>query len=234
MANAERHVSSPSIAKFDQEKCQIELVKMFIAMEIPFRCLEEIDDSVLKIRAAMKYIRSSPSRLTKFKACIEREIEYKGLVCLDVETRWNSTFFMLEGALKHQKTFEELEMQDRKYTEELNKGKGLPISEDWDYGSNDDRYRYSQFFRSSRSKNYELSKYLEETLESPENFDILNWWKLNSSRFPILASIAREVLAIPVSTVASESAFSTGGRVLDSYRTSLTPKMVEALICTQD
>ena len=31
-----------------------------------------------------------------------------------------------------------------------------------------------------------------------------------------------------------ESTFSTGGRVLDSFRTSLTPKMVEALVCGQD
>ena len=42
------------------------------------------------------------------------------------------------------------------------------------------------------------------------------------------------MLVIPVSTVASESVFSTGGRVLDPYRCSLTPQMVEALVCTQD
>jgi len=37
-----------------------------------------------------------------------------------------------------------------------------------------------------------------------------------------------------VSTVSSESAFSTGGRVLDSFRSSLNPSTVEALICTQN
>ena len=57
---------------------------------------------------------------------------------------------------------------------------------------------------------------------------------MNESRFPILARIARDVLAIPISTVASESVFSTGGRILDDFRSSLTPFMVQALICTQD
>ncbi|KAK4348636.1 hypothetical protein RND71_031391 [Anisodus tanguticus] len=46
--------------------------------------------------------------------------------------------------------------------------------------------------------------------------------------------MARAVLAIYVSTVASKSAFSTGGRVLDSFRTSLTPRMAEDIICAQD
>ncbi|GFZ00850.1 hypothetical protein Acr_14g0004850 [Actinidia rufa] len=81
----------------------------------------------------------------------------------------------------------------------------------------------------------EVDKYLEETIEKDtDDFEILGWWKINSSKYRILSQIARDVLAIPVSTVASESAFSTGGRVLDQFRSSLTPKLVECLICTQD
>jgi hypothetical protein len=83
----------------------------------------------------------------------------------------------------------------------------------------------------------ELDRYLCGECEPHSKFvefDILNWWKVNSSRYPILASIAREVLAIPVSTVASESAFSAGGRVLGLHRSNLTPKIVETLVCTQD
>ncbi|KAH9604729.1 hypothetical protein KSS87_013687 [Heliosperma pusillum] len=45
--------------------------------------------------------------------------------------------------------------------------------------------------------------------------------------------MARDILAIPVSTVASESAFSTGGRILDQFRSSLSSRMVEGLVCAQ-
>ena len=41
-------------------------------------------------------------------------------------------------------------------------------------------------------------------------------------------------MAIPVSTMASESVFSTGGHVLNVFRSSLTLKIVKALICAQD
>ncbi|XP_031110218.1 zinc finger BED domain-containing protein RICESLEEPER 2-like [Ipomoea triloba] len=81
----------------------------------------------------------------------------------------------------------------------------------------------------------ELDKYLNEATEPvKDDFNILLWWKVNSPRFPYLSLLARDVLAIPVSTVASESTFSTGGRVLDSFRSSLTPRMAQALVCYQD
>ncbi|XP_073271532.1 zinc finger BED domain-containing protein RICESLEEPER 2-like [Primulina huaijiensis] len=81
----------------------------------------------------------------------------------------------------------------------------------------------------------ELDRYLDEDVDvANEHFDILLWWKVNSSKFPTLAEMARDVLAIPISTVASESAFSTGRRVLDSFRSSLTPRLVQALICLKD
>lgn len=53
-------------------------------------------------------------------------------------------------------------------------------------------------------------------------------------KYHVLSRMARDILAILVSTVSSESAFNTGGRVLDSYRSSLHPSTVVALICTQN
>ena len=81
----------------------------------------------------------------------------------------------------------------------------------------------------------ELDKYLEEIPEKYTiEFDILEWWKINSVRYPILSKVAKDILTIPSSTVAFESAFSTGGRTLDQFRSSLTPITVEVLICCQD
>ncbi|MBA0624657.1 hypothetical protein Godav_009971, partial [Gossypium davidsonii] len=45
---------------------------------------------------------------------------------------------------------------------------------------------------------------------------------VNNTIFPTLSKMAKDVLAISVSTIASKFAFSTEGRVLDQYRSSLT------------
>ena len=86
-------------------------------------------------------------------------------------------------------------------------------------------------------KKSDLDKYLMDDREPNiigKSFDALGWWKKGVDRYPIVGLMARDVLAIPVSTVASESAFSTGGRVLDPFRSSLSSHMVEALVCAQD
>ncbi|GJU38206.1 zinc finger BED domain-containing protein RICESLEEPER 2-like protein [Tanacetum coccineum] len=63
---------------------------------------------------------------------------------------------------------------------------------------------------------------------------IRSWWNQNMKKFPILSQVAKHVLAMSISTVALDSAFSTGGRVIDKYRSSLMPKTAQALICAQD
>ena len=74
----------------------------------------------------------------------------------------------------------------------------------------------------------------EEDAKDDGDFDVFIWWKLNSHRFPILSNMARVVFVVPISTVASKSAFSTSGCVLNAYRSSLTPKLVQAFIFAQD
>ncbi|KAG8364370.1 hypothetical protein BUALT_Bualt19G0121800 [Buddleja alternifolia] len=81
----------------------------------------------------------------------------------------------------------------------------------------------------------ELDSYLEEaSFQSVEDFSILNWWRTNSLRLPIMAKIARDILVVPATTVASESAFSVGGRVINESRACLHPTAVEALVVADD
>ncbi|KAJ7962834.1 zinc finger BED domain-containing protein DAYSLEEPER-like [Quillaja saponaria] len=81
----------------------------------------------------------------------------------------------------------------------------------------------------------ELDQYLEDSLLTrvPE-IDVLSWWKLNGSQYPILSRMASDILSIPVSTLSADSVFDTEFRNMDNYRSSLRPATLEALICAQD
>ncbi|KMS98900.1 hypothetical protein BVRB_3g067910 [Beta vulgaris subsp. vulgaris] len=359
--------------------------------------LKLVSDSVHRVRNAVRFVRSSSNRVEKFKRCaVAEKISTQSMLCLDVPTRWNSTYLMLNTAVKFINAFERFDGEDNHYHDDLwdvngyGNGLGKPVFEDWDHvknliilleafysltlrvsgssyvtsdtyfhevtdvdcllkqwcdSSNEDfksmalkmkekcdkywgdptkfnvmlflsavldprykwecveygicqmyesdvalavctrvkkafrdifdeyshkgslganrpactqsgvpystgvdietskenkgiiraRYKKLKATKEDGDSKSEIEKYLdEETVEDVDDFDILKWWKTNTSRFPTLSLIARDVLAIPVSTVASESAFSTGGRVLDPFRSSLTPKIVEALVCGQD
>ncbi|XP_075084477.1 zinc finger BED domain-containing protein DAYSLEEPER-like [Nicotiana tabacum] len=95
---------------------------------------------------------------------------------------------------------------------------------------------FDQFVVSSRANvdtRSELDVYLEESLlPRTPSFDSLSWWKTNGLKFPTLQKMARDLLAIPVSIVASESAFSTSGRLISPHRSRLHPTTLEALILT--
>jgi hypothetical protein len=382
-----------SCNEFLHVRCSAHILNIIVQ-----RGLRNAHDSIERIRNLVRYVKSSPKRLEKFKSCADRQkVTCQASLVLDVPTRWNSTYSMLEVAEKYRRAFDLLQQEDGALMRYLNKsvkgrmGLGPPREDDWSnihlfvqflrvfydvtlklsgslystsnlffqqlcrvrrqvlnyarssdplvsamaremkekydkyWGSFDKvnrllfvavvldpRYKVAAFeywcqtnlpyemaknlvqkvkddindifsqyvdtrgdvpitsvdevqtregthshgstsleceddenflsnfhsFLTSRNRmccKTEIEQYYLEDLESiSPSFDILNWWKVNSTKFPILSEIARDVLAIPVSTVASESAFSTGGRVLDPFRSSLAPKTVEALVCVQN
>nr|KAJ0189199.1 hypothetical protein LSAT_V11C800406150 [Lactuca sativa] len=318
--------------------------------------LKELNASIVAVRNAVRYIRASPSRLGSFQVKSTCK-EDKAIICLDVSTRWNSTFLMLDRGIKYLDALKLLEEEDEDYVKyfgdkDQNERSltGPPISKDWEtcvifckflkifyeatlkfsaslfvtansyfheicivlgrilklcasdqsilkdvtskLKTKFDKYwgcvekqnvilyvavildpRYKMKFvifclkklysstkvdtittsvngsllKANLKRNVRKMEHLihqtgligiwkNEMMgrEKNKGFDILEWLKISSSKYPILVMMARDVLIIQVSTVASESTFSTGGRVLDSFRSSLNPIMVQALICCQN
>jgi hypothetical protein len=91
---------------------------------------------------------------------------------------------------------------------------------------------------SNDKKVSELDLYMSEDLvkvnDNEATFDVLSWWKGQITNFPILSTLARDVLSMQISTVASESAFSSGGRIVDAFRSRLKPEIIETLVCCKD
>uniref|UniRef100_A0A803M124 BED-type domain-containing protein n=1 Tax=Chenopodium quinoa TaxID=63459 RepID=A0A803M124_CHEQI len=101
-----------------------------------------------------------------------------------------------------------------------------------DYMTDFDSFSMEQ---SSVAIKSEIDMYYEEPLiHRGTNLDILSYWRTCSVRYPTLAKIAKDLLAVPISTMDSESTFITGSRVLDCYRSSLKSETVEAIICLGD
>ena len=71
----------------------------------------------------------------------------------------------------------------------------------------------------------------ENGVDMETDFDALAWWKCNDLKYYILSKMARDILAIPISTVASESSISAGGRVIEPYGALLSPNTVQMLLC---
>lgn len=81
--------------------------------------------SIDKIRDSVKYVRSSQTREQLFEDIVTQ----LGISCekepsLDIDTRWNSTYLMIDSAMPYIEAFDELVKQDRQF-------KYAPSVEDW-------------------------------------------------------------------------------------------------------
>ena len=94
-----------------------------------------------------------------------------------------------------------------------------------------------QIAKKSEPSNYklELDYYLEEpTLhDSYEEFDILVWWKANGLKYLILQMIARDFLAISISTIASEFSFSIVGQFVTPHCSRLPRNFRGIDVCSK-
>ncbi|XP_055814442.1 zinc finger BED domain-containing protein RICESLEEPER 1-like [Solanum dulcamara] len=75
--------------------------------------MKEVGPSIKRVRQMVKYVRQSPARIRKFKECCElKNIDSKKSLCLDVSTRWNSTYLMLDAAQHFESAFDYFDLED--------------------------------------------------------------------------------------------------------------------------
>ncbi|XP_052483836.1 uncharacterized protein LOC105796363 isoform X2 [Gossypium raimondii] len=94
---------------------------------------------------------------------------------------------------------------------------------------------FSKFVTANEaSSKSELELYLDEPLlpMDGEIFDILGWWCDKSQKFPILAKMARDFLAIPVSIFTPCS--NIKATINNPAYNILNPESMEALVCSEN
>ncbi|CAN0899007.1 Putative AC transposase [Linum grandiflorum] len=214
-----------------------------------------IKEGIDKVRDSVVYWTATPRRVEFFEeAAKQKNITFSKKLVLDCPTRWNSTFHMLSTAIPYKDVFVRLRQREPQYT-------SLPSATDWSFAAivcqklevlskisvlfSGDQYPTSNLFfpkicdlklKLMEWKYSELDHYLDEDVVPRSRdieFDILGWWRANAAKYATLHEIARDILAVPISSVASESAFSAGERLLDPHRSRLHFKTVEALMCTR-
>jgi len=76
----------------------------------------------------------------------------------------------------------------------------------------------------------EWRKWLKEPGTGP-NTDILRYWAAKQYEYPVVACSARDHLAIPATSAASERVFSTGSDIIVKKRNRLATESLRYLLC---
>uniref|UniRef100_A0A803NHF2 hAT-like transposase RNase-H fold domain-containing protein n=1 Tax=Cannabis sativa TaxID=3483 RepID=A0A803NHF2_CANSA len=114
--------------EFKQMRCFPNILDLAVA-----EGLKSCHDSITKIKNVVKYVKASPIRLQKFKACVEQEkIISEEFVSLEVSNDWDSTYLMLVVVVEFERAFERLEKEDEHYFHEFVQGGRSPTCVDWE------------------------------------------------------------------------------------------------------
>ncbi|XP_050236337.1 putative AC transposase [Mercurialis annua] len=76
----------------------------------------------------------------------------------------------------------------------------------------------------------ELTQYLSEP-PAPIPTDVLEWWKVNSTRYPRLSAMARDFLAMQPTSVAPEELFGSKGDEIYKQRFCISHDSTQAILC---
>lgn len=75
----------------------------------------------------------------------------------------------------------------------------------------------------------EIEDYKNKFFEVQDD-NILEFWKNQKHIFPFLSILAKQILAIPASSVSSERSFSVSGRVIEEHRRCLGGNTVDGIL----
>ncbi|CAI0400835.1 unnamed protein product [Linum tenue] len=78
----------------------------------------------------------------------------------------------------------------------------------------------------------ELTQYLTEA-PAPIPTDVLEWWKVNSTRYPRLSVMARDFLAVQPTSVAPEEVFCGKGEEVDKQRFCMPHDSTQTVLCVR-
>ncbi|KAL3618366.1 hypothetical protein CASFOL_038687 [Castilleja foliolosa] len=103
----------------------------------------------------------------------------------------------------------------------------------------DDAYLVGPIFHDPAFQEIHLESELDRYLEDPvfpyvDELDVMGWWRMYGSKYPILSRLACDLLSVPFCTIGGEDVFDNRERRLDSYRSSLCPSLLEAMVCAKD
>ena len=90
--------------------------------------LKVVSGALDKIRESIKYVKALEGRMKSFHECVSQVggINTKIGLRLDVSTRWNSTYTILESAIRYRRAFSSLQLIDRnyKFAQQMKNGQG--------------------------------------------------------------------------------------------------------------
>ncbi|KFY96310.1 hypothetical protein V500_02505 [Pseudogymnoascus sp. VKM F-4518 (FW-2643)] len=95
--------------------------------------------------------------------------------------------------------------------------------------SNDEMYQH----RGPSIEEVEWRRWFKEN-GVDRNTNILKYWQAKQYQYPVISRIARDYLAIPASSAASERIFSVGGDIVTKKRNRLLPSTLRYLLCLRD